>query len=225
MIKKMKHGNLDELAADDEHLKRIRVNDVPDNDITQLHVHEILRELAMLPLSAASACFFKCLDALAASSIPCQEHMRKLQENAVATCLSVPHDMGLNDSSVLHRCRSIEQGNAETENDGVPTTFAGHPDGLCAVPIHTASIPPSTARYAQANVARPVDLFAGRQGNVPPEARPVDSFAGRQARPVDLFAGRLDNNPDSTSAYASMSSRFAGQGTLALKIAPRWACA
>ena len=212
--------NLDELAADDEHLKRSRVNDVPDNDKTQLHVHEILREIAKLPLSAVSTCFLECLDALAASSIQCQEHMRKLQEIATATCLSIPHEMGLNDSSRLHRCRSTEQGNAETENDGVLTTSAGHPDGLSAVPIHTASIPTSTARYTQSNVARPVDLFAGRQGNVPPEARPVDSFAGRQARPVDLFAGRLNNNLDSTSAYASMSSRFAGQGTFALKIAP-----
>ena len=89
MIKKMKHGNLDELAAGDEHLKRSRVDDAPNNDKTQLHVHEILREIAMLPLSAVSTCFLECLAALAASSITCHETsgncMKMRQPRAVAS--------------------------------------------------------------------------------------------------------------------------------------------
>ena len=73
MIKEMtRAGDLDKMAADDERLKRSLFNDVPDNNKMQLQVHEILREIGMLTMSAVSTCYFERLDALAASSITLQ---------------------------------------------------------------------------------------------------------------------------------------------------------
>ena len=68
-----RNGDLDKMAADNERLKRSLFNDVPDNNEIQLQVHEILREIGMLTMSAVSTCYFECLDALAASSITRQE--------------------------------------------------------------------------------------------------------------------------------------------------------
>ena len=76
MIMEMtRNGDLDKMAADDERLKRSLFNDVPDNDKMQLQVHEILREIGMLPMSAVSTCYFECLDAIAASSMTRQYNM------------------------------------------------------------------------------------------------------------------------------------------------------
>ena len=68
MIKKMLNGDLDKGIADDEHHEHSHFNDVPDNKM-QPQVHEILREIGTLPMSAVSTCYFECLDAIAASSI------------------------------------------------------------------------------------------------------------------------------------------------------------
>ena len=67
-----RNGDLDKMAAEDERLKRSLFNGVPDNEI-QLQVHEILREIGMLTMTAVSTCYFECLDAIAASSIAPQE--------------------------------------------------------------------------------------------------------------------------------------------------------
>ena len=65
----IRNGDLDKMAADDERFKRSLLNDVPDNNKIRLQVHEILREIGMLTMSAVSTCYFERLDALAASSI------------------------------------------------------------------------------------------------------------------------------------------------------------
>ena len=75
-----RNGDLDKMAANDERLKRSLFNDVPDNNKMKQQVHEILREIGMLTMSAVSTCYFECLDALAASPITLQENIRKLQE-------------------------------------------------------------------------------------------------------------------------------------------------
>ena len=80
MIKKMQEGDLDKMIADDEHHRLSHFNDVPDDNETQPQVHEILREIGMLPMSAVSTCYFERLDAIAASSITRQEHMGKCRE-------------------------------------------------------------------------------------------------------------------------------------------------
>ena len=67
-----RNGDLDNMAADDERLQHSLFNDVPDDDNMQLQVHEILKEIGMLTMSAVSTCYFERLDALAASSISIQ---------------------------------------------------------------------------------------------------------------------------------------------------------
>ena len=80
MIKKMRTDYLDEMAIAVKHLTRTSDNDVPDNNEIQLQVHEILREIGVLTMSAVSTCYFECLDALAASSRTRQETWNNLMK-------------------------------------------------------------------------------------------------------------------------------------------------
>ena len=134
-----RNGDLDQMAADDERLKRSPFNDVPDHDKMKLQVHEILREIGMLTMSAVSTCYFERLDALAASSITLQENMRKLQENAMSSSRCIPQEVESNGRSLLHRCRASAHGKADNEHDDLLTAFAGSLSNLASVPARSAS--------------------------------------------------------------------------------------
>ena len=138
MIMKMEQGDLDKMIAEDERHKLSCFNDVPDDYKMQPQVHEILREIGMLPMSAVSTCYFEGLDAIAASSITRQENMVKVEGNPMAHSCCVPPEVEFNRRSLLHRCRAIAHGKTETGND-LLTTFAGNPVGLGAEPTCNAS--------------------------------------------------------------------------------------
>ena len=139
MIKKMRNGDLDQCNADDERHKLSHFNAVPDNQETQPQVHGILRKIGMLPMLAVSACYFECLDAIAASSITRQDNIRKLQENTMTSSRCVLHEVELDDRSLLHRYRATAHGKMETDNDDLLTTSAGDHDSLDAEPTRNAS--------------------------------------------------------------------------------------